>query len=311
MIGADHIGTESVALVLGDNIFYGPGLGTSLRRFDDRQWRQRSSPTGWPTRRRTAWSSSTTTARRCPWRRSRRPRSRTTRCPGLYFYDNDVVGHRARRCEPSARGEYEITDVNRTYLEQGRLSVEVLRARHRLARHRDLRLADRRQRLRADHRTPAGPQDRRARGGRLAASASSTTMRSPPARRRSSSPVTAPTCWNCCSADLRSATISTWGTAGFAMPATATFGSPTGFAVVDTRRACVQGGIRSDLPPSAHARRNASGCRQHRRDARRQRHRQRQRDATHCGAGDLDGHALARQHVAQRAIRHAEQQQQR
>jgi glucose-1-phosphate thymidylyltransferase len=53
-----------------------------------------------------------------------RPRSPYA-VPGLYFYDNDVV-EIARNLEPSARGEYEITDVNRTYLEAGRLSVEVL-----------------------------------------------------------------------------------------------------------------------------------------------------------------------------------------
>jgi glucose-1-phosphate thymidylyltransferase len=45
--------------------------------------------------------------------------------PGLYFYDNDVVAI-ARDLEPSARGEYEVTDVNRTYLEQGRLRVDIL-----------------------------------------------------------------------------------------------------------------------------------------------------------------------------------------
>ena len=54
----------------------------------------------------------------------KRPRS-SYAIPGLYFYDNDVVAI-ARNLKPSARGEYEITDVNRAYLEQGRLQVEML-----------------------------------------------------------------------------------------------------------------------------------------------------------------------------------------
>ena len=68
IIGADHIGTEPVALVLGDNIFHGPGVGTSLSRFRN----IRAAPyshTGWPIRRPTGWSNSPPTAPHCHWRR--------------------------------------------------------------------------------------------------------------------------------------------------------------------------------------------------------------------------------------------------
>ncbi len=81
VLGADHIRDDSVALVLGDNIFYGPGLGTTLTRFHDVKggavfgyWV--SDPA------RTASSSSTTPAPRSRWRRSRRCRGRTTPCRG-------------------------------------------------------------------------------------------------------------------------------------------------------------------------------------------------------------------------------------
>jgi len=124
VIGADHIGTDSVALVLGDNIFYGPGLGTSLQRFQNvsggsifAYWVAEPSaygvvefaPDG------TALSLEEKPAT---------PKSHYA-IPGLYFYDNDVI-EIARSLKPSARGEYEITDINKTYLDQGRLKVEVL-----------------------------------------------------------------------------------------------------------------------------------------------------------------------------------------
>jgi glucose-1-phosphate thymidylyltransferase len=124
LIGADFIGDDSVALVLGDNIFYGRGLGTALRsntvltgghifayqvnnpsaygvvEFDD--------------------DGKVLSIEEKP----ERPKS-SYAVPGLYFYDNDVVGI-AGSLRPSARGELEITAVNDAYLSRGDLSVSVL-----------------------------------------------------------------------------------------------------------------------------------------------------------------------------------------
>ena len=124
IIGEEFIGNDSVSLVLGDNIFYGRGFGRILRdntdidgamvyayhvsdperygvvEFDeeDRVVSLEEKPAN--------------------------PRSNFA-VPGLYFYDNDVI-EIARALGKSARGEYEITEINQTYLDQGRLSVEVL-----------------------------------------------------------------------------------------------------------------------------------------------------------------------------------------
>ena len=124
MIGADHIGTDSVALVLGDNIFYGPGLGTSLSRFQNvsgaaifAYWVANPSAYGVVEFAEDGTALSLEEERATP--RADDP------SPGLYFYDNDVVDI-ARSLRKSARGEYEITEINQRYLEQGRLSVEVL-----------------------------------------------------------------------------------------------------------------------------------------------------------------------------------------
>ncbi|QGF23899.1 glucose-1-phosphate thymidylyltransferase RfbA [Raineyella fluvialis] len=123
-IGADFIGGDRVALVLGDNIFYGPGLGTRLQRFDALDGAAVFA----------YWVADPTAYGVVEFDEECRalsieekpaePKSNYA-VPGLYFYDNEVVGM-ARSLEPSARGEYEITDVNRRYLEQGRLQVEVL-----------------------------------------------------------------------------------------------------------------------------------------------------------------------------------------
>jgi len=124
VLGEDFIGSDSVALVLGDNIFYGSGMGNLLRskvdlsgacvfayrvsdperygvvEFDDdgKVLSLEEKPT--------------------------EPKSNYA-VPGLYFYDNDVV-EIAKNIEPSARGEYEITDVNIEYLKRGKLQVGIL-----------------------------------------------------------------------------------------------------------------------------------------------------------------------------------------
>jgi glucose-1-phosphate thymidylyltransferase len=124
VIGEDFIGTDKVALILGDNIFYGPGFGKILREntnvvggmvyayhvgdperygvveFDkeDHVLSIEEKPT--------------------------KPKSNYA-VPGLYYYDNSVV-EIAKNIEPSARGEYEITDVNKAYLREGKLKVSKL-----------------------------------------------------------------------------------------------------------------------------------------------------------------------------------------
>ena len=124
VLGADFIGDAKVALVLGDNIFYGAGLGDQLKTNRDPDGAvifayQVSNPSDYGV---------------VEFDRSFRavsldekpsqPKS-SYAIPGLYFYDNDVVDI-ARKLEPSARGEYEITDLNREYLDRGKLQVAVL-----------------------------------------------------------------------------------------------------------------------------------------------------------------------------------------
>jgi glucose-1-phosphate thymidylyltransferase len=124
ILGEEHIGSDSVALVLGDNIFYGQGMGTRLRQYAGLSggvvfgyWVD--DPTAYgvvefdqagnvisleekPTEPKSNWA-----------------------VPGLYFYDNDVI-EISKALKPSLRGELEITDVNRAYLTRGDLKVELL-----------------------------------------------------------------------------------------------------------------------------------------------------------------------------------------
>lgn len=123
-LGADHIGDDSVALVLGDNIFYGPGLGSQLQGFENvdggavfAYWV--SNPEAYGVVDFDANGTAISLEEK-----PTQPKSNFA-VPGLYFYDNDVV-EIARGLKPSARGEYEITDINAHYLERGKLSVTVL-----------------------------------------------------------------------------------------------------------------------------------------------------------------------------------------
>ncbi len=124
VLGADHVGNDSAALVLGDNIFYGPGMGAQLRRHVDPDGGavfayHVSNPREYGVVEFDEEFNALSIEEK-----PERPKSNYA-VPGLYFYDNDVV-EIARNLKPSARGEYEITDVNRAYLEAGKLKVEVL-----------------------------------------------------------------------------------------------------------------------------------------------------------------------------------------
>jgi glucose-1-phosphate thymidylyltransferase len=124
LIGEEHIGDQASALVLGDNIFHGPGLGNQLRRFSDIEGAaifgyQVSNPREYG-----VVDFDDDGKALSLEEKPEKPRSNFA-VPGIYFYDNEVVEH-ARGLKPSARGELEITDLNRIYLEAGRLQVEVL-----------------------------------------------------------------------------------------------------------------------------------------------------------------------------------------
>jgi glucose-1-phosphate thymidylyltransferase len=124
VIGADFIGDDKVALILGDNIFYGSGLSKLLQANND--------PDGGvvfaykvhdPERYGVVEFDDHKKALSIE-EKPAEPKSNYA-VPGLYFYDNEVV-QIAKQLEPSPRGEYEITDVNKVYLEQGKLKVGIL-----------------------------------------------------------------------------------------------------------------------------------------------------------------------------------------
>lgn len=124
VLGEEFIGNDSVALVLGDNIFYGNGLSTLLQ--------ESANPDGGivfayqvsdPERYGVVEFDENKKALTIE-EKPAEPKSNFA-VPGLYFYDNSVV-EVAKNLEPSARGEYEITDVNKHYLQAGKLKVGVL-----------------------------------------------------------------------------------------------------------------------------------------------------------------------------------------
>jgi glucose-1-phosphate thymidylyltransferase len=124
VIGADFIGDDTVALVLGDNIFYGAGLGRSLEENKDVQGGRIfayrvADPTAYGVVEFSPDGSVLSIEEK-----PQQPKSRYA-VPGLYFYDNDVVKI-AQGLEPSDRGELEITAVNAEYLRRGALQVTVL-----------------------------------------------------------------------------------------------------------------------------------------------------------------------------------------
>jgi len=124
VIGADFIGTDKVALVLGDNIFYGDGLSKLLQTSSDPEGGmvfayQVADPERYGVVEFDEHNNAISLEEK-----PTEPKSDYA-VPGLYFYDNDVV-EIARNIAPSPRGEYEITDVNKEYLNRGKLKVAIL-----------------------------------------------------------------------------------------------------------------------------------------------------------------------------------------
>lgn len=124
VIGADFIGTDKVALVLGDNIFYGDGLSKLLQTSSDPEGGMVFAyQVADPERYGVVEFDENNNAISLE-EKPTEPKSDFA-VPGLYFYDNDVV-EIAKNIAPSPRGEYEITDVNKEYLKRGKLKVGIL-----------------------------------------------------------------------------------------------------------------------------------------------------------------------------------------
>ncbi|MDX5323881.1 MAG: glucose-1-phosphate thymidylyltransferase RfbA [Exiguobacterium sp.] len=122
ILGEDFIGSDSVCLILGDNVFYGPDLTSFLR--DAKGRTQGATVFGYPVKDPRAFGVVEFDANRRVLSIEEKPAQPKSNyaVPGLYFYDNRVVEY-AKRVEPSPRGELEITSINQMYLEAGDLNV--------------------------------------------------------------------------------------------------------------------------------------------------------------------------------------------
>ena len=124
VIGADFIGNDKVALILGDNIFYGTGFGKTLKELSEVDGGYVFAYEVSDPERYGVVEFDDNNKVISIEEKPAQPKSRYA-VPGLYFYDNEVVKI-ARELKPSARGEYEITDVNKKYLQRSTLKVAVL-----------------------------------------------------------------------------------------------------------------------------------------------------------------------------------------
>ncbi|MDR1763647.1 MAG: glucose-1-phosphate thymidylyltransferase RfbA [Dysgonamonadaceae bacterium] len=124
VLGGKFIGSSPACLILGDNIFYGQGFSRMLR--NAREIREGACVFGYYVKDPRAYGVVEFDAAGKVISIEEKPENPKSNyaVPGLYFYDNSVV-ERAKSLKPSARGEYEITDLNRAYLEEGRLRVEL------------------------------------------------------------------------------------------------------------------------------------------------------------------------------------------
>jgi len=124
VIGEKFIGDDKVALILGDNIFYGAGFGKLVESFNDVEGAAVFAYEVHDPERYGVVAFDDNNIAISIEEKPKEPKSNFA-VPGLYFYDNTVV-EIAKNIKPSPRGEYEITDVNRVYLESGKLHVGVM-----------------------------------------------------------------------------------------------------------------------------------------------------------------------------------------